>query len=225
MSTYILMKILESTPSRYDRGIRLLTLGKLDAAYDRLTTNFRVGQKLLDVGCGTGALSLRAALKGAQVTAIDINPQMLEIARQRAEKAQLLENIRFLEMGVTELDSFDSDSYDVVMSGLCFSELSQEEIIFALREIHRILKTGGLLLIADEVVPRHFLKRVLNASFRFFLKVITYLVTQTTTRAVKNLPQKVKEAGLQIESVQLNRMENFMELIARKPGVEENGMG
>jgi demethylmenaquinone methyltransferase/2-methoxy-6-polyprenyl-1,4-benzoquinol methylase len=47
--------------------------------------------------------------------------------------------------------------------------------------------------------------------------VITYLVTQTTTKAVKNLPEKVEKMGLLEESVRLSRMENFIELVASKP--------
>ncbi|HUW96689.1 MAG TPA: class I SAM-dependent methyltransferase, partial [Anaerolineae bacterium] len=39
MSTYVLMRILESAPSRYDRGLRILTLGRLDRAYDRLASH------------------------------------------------------------------------------------------------------------------------------------------------------------------------------------------
>lgn len=89
MSTYILMKILESAPSRYDWGIRLFTPGKLAKTYDRLTTSINEGQSVLDLGCGTGALSLRAALRGAKVKAIDINPRMLEIIQIQAEKAKI----------------------------------------------------------------------------------------------------------------------------------------
>ena len=61
MSTYIFMKVLESTPCRYDRGIRILTLGRLDKAYDRLVSHIKNGQRVLDLGCGTGALILKAA--------------------------------------------------------------------------------------------------------------------------------------------------------------------
>ena len=64
MSTYVLMRILESSPRRYDLGIRLLTLGHLDRAYDRLVGRIERGQRVLDLGCGTGALTLRAARRG-----------------------------------------------------------------------------------------------------------------------------------------------------------------
>lgn len=216
MSVYILMKILESAPSRYDQGIRILTLGKLDKVYNRLTSHIKKGQKILDLGCGTGALTLRAAQKGAKVKGIDINPQMLEIAQKQAIKKNLIQNIELCEMGVAELGSEKSESYDVVMSGLCFSELSEDELIYTLKEIKRILKPGGLLLVADEVRPKSILKRILNELLRFPLVIITYLIIQTTIHSIENLPEKIKKNGLLIESIRLNNLENFIELVAKK---------
>jgi len=217
MSVYILMKILESAPSRYDRGIYILTLGKLDKVYDRLTSRIKKGQTILDLGCGTGALTLRAVQKGAKVKGIDINPQMLEIAQKRAIKKNLIQNIELCEMGVAELETEKSDSYDMVMSGLCFSELSKDELIFTLKEVKRILRQGGFLLVADEVKPKNILKRILNGIVKFPLVIITYIITQTTIYSIENLPEKIKESGLLIESVRLNNMENFIEVVAKNP--------
>ncbi|TKJ30838.1 hypothetical protein CEE39_07870 [bacterium (candidate division B38) B3_B38] len=211
------MKLLESAPSRYDKGIRILTLGRLDRAYERLISYIANGQKVLDIGCGTGALTIRAARKGARVKGIDVNSQMLEMAHKRAREAKLAQNIELCEMGVAELGSEESESYDAVMSGLCFSELTENELHYTLKEAKRILKPEGLLLIADEVRPNSLIKRILNRLMRIPLVVITYLLTQTTTHAVKDLPQKIKESGLLIESVRLNKMESFIELVAKKP--------
>jgi len=216
MSIYILMKILESSPSRYDQGIRILTLGKLDKAYNRLTSHLKKGQRILDLGCGTGALTLRAAQKGAKIKGIDINAQMLEIVQKQAIKKNLIQNIKLYEMGVAELGSEKSESYDVVMSGLCFSELTENELIFTLKEINRILKPGGILLVVDEVRPKSILKRILNNIIRFPLIIITYLITQATLHSIDNLPEKIKKNGLLIESIRLNNLENFMELVAKK---------
>ena len=211
------MKILETAPGRYDKGIRILTLGRLGKAYDRLTSHIRKGQKILDLGCGTGALTIRAAQKAAKVKGIDINSQMLEIAQKRAAEANLAQNVELCEMGVAELGGEESESYDIVMSGLCFSELTEDELLYTLREAKRILKPEGLLLIADEVRPKSISKMIFNWLIRIPLATITYLITQTTTKAVKNLPEKVEKAGLAIQSIKLSKIEDFIELVGRRP--------
>ena len=216
MSTYVLMKILESAPSRYDRGIRILTLGRLDSAYNRLASRIEEGQKVLDIGCGTGALTLRAAANGASVKGIDVNPQMLEIAQKRADELEFAGTVELCEMGVAELGTEEADSYDVVMSGLCFSELTENEVVYALKQVGRILKPGGTVLIADETRPGNILKRALHWLLRCPLVIITYLLTQTTTHAIRDLPDRVAEVGLKIESVRSGGIGDFIELVGRK---------
>ncbi len=216
MSTYILMKILESTPDRYDRGIRLLTLGRLDEAYDRLASHIKQGQKVLDIGCGTGALSLRAARRGAAVKGVDVNPRMLEIAQKRADDAGF-HSLKFSEEGIAELDNETTGGYDVIMSGLCFSELTDDEIDYALREAFRLLKPGGALLLADETEPENPFKRLARRIIRFPLVIVTYLLTQTTTRPVKHLVNRILSAGFQADSLRANRTETFLEVVAHKP--------
>jgi len=216
MSTYVLMKILESAPDRYDRGIRLLTFGSVDKWYDQLVTYIKKGQRVLDIGCGTGALTLRAAQTGASVKAIDINSRMMEIARQKIEQSGFSDRVEFQELGIAELDGEPSESYDAVMSGLCFSELSDDELNYGLSQINRILKPGGMLLIADEVRPQNRIKKIIYWLMRMPMVAITYLITQTTTHAVSALPQKVERAGFRIEQIRSNKLGSFMELIAKK---------
>lgn len=217
MSAYVLMRILESVPSRYDRGIWILTLGQIDKVYDRLVLRIVRGQRVLDLGSGTGALALRAAQRGATVKGIEVNPQMLVIARRRASELSLEPNVNFTEMGVAELDRENAQSYNAVMSGLCLSELSEDEITYTLRQVERILKPGGLFLVADEAVPANGAIRVLDWLAKLPLLAITYVVTQTTSHAVRDLPQKVKAAGLSIEELRSNRIGSFIELVAVKP--------
>lgn len=217
MSTYILMKIFEKIPRRYERGIRLITRGRLDKIYDRLTSLIQEGQEVIDLGCGTGALALRAARRGARVKGIDVNPEMLKVAQQRINEEKLSENVRLAEMGVAELGKEKGAHYDVVMSGLCFSELNGDEINYTLEQVKRILKPGGLLIVADEVCPQNILRRLMMLIPRLFLQMITYLLTQKTTRALKDLPKKIKSSGFHIERVKLSKGENFIELVAMKP--------
>lgn len=217
VGTYVLMRILESAPSRYDRGLRILTWGRLDEVYDRLVTHVKPGRRVLDLGCGTGALALRAAARGALVKGIDVNSQMLEMAEQRAQKAGLGDLVRFAEMGIAELDGEESEAYDAVTSGLCFSELTADEQSYALRQVMRLLRPGGLLLLTDEVVPRTRWKRLLNATVRLPLALLAYLWTQTTTHAVRDLPRKVVREGFVVQSSRATNFESLLELVATKP--------
>lgn len=217
MSAYVLMKVLESAPGRYDLGIRLLTLGQVDRAYDRLVSRIQTGQRVLDIGCGTGALTVRAARRGARVVGIDVNAQMLDIARRRVAGINPALNVELCEMGVAELDGEPASSYDIVMSGLCLSELTDGERTFALRQVYRLLKPGGLLLLADEVIPRSAVKRLLHWCVRLPLALLTCLFAQTTTRSLKRLPEEVRAAGFEVESVCLNALEDLIELVACRP--------
>lgn len=217
MSTYVLMRILESAPQRYDLGIRLLTLGRVASAYERLVGYIEQGQLILDLGCGTGALALRAARRGANVKAIDVNAQMLEIAERRAREAGLADTIRFQEMGVAELDREEAESYDAVTGGLCFSELTDDELSFALGQVTRVLKPGGVLLVADETRPPNLALRVIQRLIRAPLVALAYVVTQQTTHPIANLPTRLTDAGLTIESTRYSTLGSLIEIVARKP--------
>lgn len=200
MMSIVLMKILESSSNRYDKGIRLLTRGKLASLYSDAVEAISKDQIVLDIGCGTGNLSFLAAARGSKVKAIDINPEMLRIARSKAEKLNFKYPVDFIEMSIAELDNEETETYDVVMSGLCFSELSYDEVDFALNEISRILKINGILIIIDDSVPHSFLSKMWFYLLRVPLVVITYILTQTTTHPIKGLEEKIEKKGLSIIS-------------------------
>ena len=127
------MKVLESAPDRYDLGIRMLSRGRIDEAYGRIATLVAApGKRILDIGCGTGGLSLACAARGAAVTGIDINAGMLEIARSKPAPRQ--GSVSFLELGAAEIgDRFAEKSLDAVVSCLAMSELSPDEQDYVLR--------------------------------------------------------------------------------------------
>ena len=54
------------------------------------------GARVLDAGCGTGALAVEAALRGAEVVAIDLSPTLVDLARERASSIEMRGRIEFL---------------------------------------------------------------------------------------------------------------------------------
>ena len=102
----------------------------------------RSGMKFLDVAAGSGALSIPAARLGAQVVAIDQSPVMLELLTTRASAEGLSVETRVMDGHALQLDD---DSFDVAGSQfgvMLFSELSK-----ALREMVRVMKPGGRVLL------------------------------------------------------------------------------
>jgi len=153
MST-VWMKFLETRPADYDRGIQLITLRRIQDIRERIAGFVRPGDRVLEVGCGTGTLALHCAEEGAEVIAIDASAAMLAQARIKAQAAGLGEAIAFQQMDATVIaDHFDPASFDLIASALVFSELAEEVQSYVLEACARLLRPTGRLLLADEVVP------------------------------------------------------------------------
>jgi len=221
MLSYIFMKILESRPNRYDRGIRLLTCGHAERIKQEIVSAFiHPGMRILDIGCGTGDLAVKAARAGALVTGLDISEGMLAVARRRIKDCGLERQIELHHAGVAEMDAlFDDNSFDLVTSTLVISELYAQERQWTLRQAYRILKPAGRLIIAGEVQPKHALKKLLYQSLRLPLALVAYLVSQTGIRAVKDLGAELDRAGFEITGETRSFLESFATLSARKKDI------
>jgi demethylmenaquinone methyltransferase/2-methoxy-6-polyprenyl-1,4-benzoquinol methylase len=211
------MKILESRPKRYDRGVALMSLGAADRCRRTLVDeNVRPGSRVLEIGCGTGTLAILAAQAGAEVLGFDVSGAMLQVAHGKVDAAGLSHKVQLEERGVSSMDGLADDSFDLVTSTLVFSELSPDERAYAVRHAYRVLHPGGRLALADEVRPRSLLKRLAHGAVRIPLLIVTFALTQTTTRAVEGLPELVSEAGFRIESVEWSSLDSFLYLTAIK---------
>ncbi len=101
MSSYVYMKILESQPERYDRGIALMSLGGADRCKKKLVDeNVQPGSKVLEIGCGTGTMAILAAQAGAEVLGFDVSDAMLEVARKKIGASGVSDRIQLEESGV-----------------------------------------------------------------------------------------------------------------------------
>lgn len=201
--SYVYMKVLESAPERYDRGMRILTLGRLEQVRHDIVARLNPGDRVLDVGCGTGVLAVLIAHRGCSVIGIDIAPPMLAQAGRRVREEDLQEWVTLRELGAVDLDTaFPDASFDAVVSTLVFSELSDDEIEYTLAECQRILRPGGQLLIADEVLPDSALGRVGTFLLRLPFVIAAFVLTQNTTHRVAGLGQRIKQAGFQVLDVE-----------------------
>jgi len=99
----------------------------------------RKGEAILDMAGGTGDIAFRLARAGASVTVADINPEMLAVGVERAEKNGLL-GLVWAEENAEAL-SFVERSFDAYT--IAFGIRNVTDIPAALAEAHRVLKTGG----------------------------------------------------------------------------------
>jgi demethylmenaquinone methyltransferase/2-methoxy-6-polyprenyl-1,4-benzoquinol methylase len=99
----------------------------------------RPGEHILDVAGGTGDIAFRMARRGAKVTISDINPAMLDVGKERAEK----KGITGLDWAVENAEqlSFPDNSFDAYT--IAFGIRNVTRIQQALGEAHRVLKRGG----------------------------------------------------------------------------------
>ncbi len=197
MSSYVYMKVLESTPERYDRGIRLMSGGSIDALWAQVAERVATPEaRVLDIGCGTGGLSLACAKRGAVVTGLDKDAGMLGVARRKADGECYAHAPRWLELGVMEMeDVLEDESFDAIVSSLAMSELLPEERAYALRRAKLALVPGGLLVLADEAAPQDRNRRLLWRLKRAPRAALTWLLTQQTTHPMEGLADDVRASG------------------------------
>lgn len=114
----------------------------------------RPGQRVLDIGCGTGtlAVAMKQIAPDAEIVGLDPDPKALRRAARKAEEAGV--RVQFDRGFADELPYVDA-AFDDVCSSYMFHHLEQEQREKALREIRRVLKRGGVLHLVDFAGPEH----------------------------------------------------------------------
>lgn len=193
------MRWLETRPADYDRGIRMLTLGRLAGLQQQLVASYiQPGCEVLEIGCGTGALTVMMAKKGAKVTALDRSKAMLEVAEQRVQAEQLSDRINLQHLDASAVaEKWAEGSFEAVVSSLAFSEMSRQERQHVFAEARKILRRDGSLILLDEFRPRGWFHRLLAMVVRTPLRFLTWLLTRATTSPLHRIDQQLAEAGFE----------------------------
>lgn len=110
-------------------------------------------QRVLDIGCGTGALTvlLGRLQPRALVVGLDPDPKALAIAKRKCEEAGV--SVHF-DRGFADELPYPRASFDRVLSSFMFHHLTRNEKLETLRDVHRVLRSGGSLHILDFGPPR-----------------------------------------------------------------------
>lgn len=186
-----IQRMFDEVAPTYDFLNHLLSLG-IDNYWRAKTTSKAkklleksVAPKILDVATGTGDLAnSMAKIPGAIVTALDLSPEMLAIAKKKYPK------ITFLE-GYAEKLPFGNASFNIVSAG--FGVRNFENLNEGMREFHRVLKPGGYALIIEPMIPRNgFMKTLYLVYFKKVLPKIAALFSKSTF-AYDYLPHSVEQ--------------------------------
>lgn len=110
---------------------------------------------ILDVATGTGDFAIEIAKKinDAQITAVDISEGMMKVGREKTLKEGLERRITFQKEDCTHL-TLDTDTFDAIT--VAFGVRNFEDLDKGLREMHRVLRHGGRLVILELSEPEHF---------------------------------------------------------------------
>jgi ubiquinone/menaquinone biosynthesis C-methylase UbiE len=176
--------------SFYDLMVNLLTFGQVHRLRNMTVDQalLKSGEKVLDVGCGTGGVTIPAKQrvgKSGEAAGIDPSSEMIAIARRKASRAG--QEIDF-RIDVIESLPFPDEMFDVVTSSLMMHHLPEQLRVKGLTEILRVLKPGGRILITDMMRPSGYsLQRLFTSVILHHGHVVQF--------GLQDVPALLSEAG------------------------------
>lgn len=185
---------------RYDAVVALMTREKRWRGELVRLVAPRAGETIADIGCGTGtlAIALTAAAPGSIVSGVDPDPAALAIAREKAEGAGAM--VRWFEAMGDALDAIEPlQACDKIVSSLVLHQCPMTVKEAIVGQMHRLLKLGGELFIADYGEQRTFLMRTL---FRQVQMIDGFALTEPNARGC--VPEILRDAGFRdVEEVRV----------------------
>lgn len=163
---------------------RQQTRTEWDRQYSSLPISTQPTHRLLDVGCGSGKLSLHLADQVAQVVGIDISTHMITLARQYQHTYQR-DNVHFMVADIEQL-GFPEQSFDVIVSQIALHDTDLDKVLPYLRGL---VRPSGHIWIQDIVNPdseRKFSSRhLVQKRLRALPRLIRYFGLRAAWRITK----------------------------------------
>lgn len=177
---------------RYDFLNRSLSMG-IDILWRKKTIAQLKELKpkvILDVATGTGDLALEAmSLDPEKIIGLDISVGMLEIGREKIAKRKLSDKIEMIE-GDSENLPFEDNTFDAVT--VAFGVRNFEDLMKGMKEIHRVLRPNGKLVVLEFSQPKSFpIKHLYWFYFNNILPTFGKLLSKDAS-AYTYLPESVK---------------------------------
>jgi ubiquinone/menaquinone biosynthesis C-methylase UbiE len=173
---------------RYDRFATVLFGGRRRHIFTQLAarSGARPGDRVLDIGCGTGYLTrvmARAVAPDGDVIGIDSSPEVIDHARRLTHQP----NCTYTEGTATALDATDK-SVDVVVSSLMIHHLPDSTRSDAIHEMYRVIRPEGHVLVAEFRPPSTRIGQSLVSPF---------VSTAMTHNPIRQLEPMIHDAGFQ----------------------------
>ncbi len=172
--------------------------------------NIQKSQRILEFGVGTASLSilLKQMHRLSEVVGVDVDPEILRIARDKIEKSGLSLKVEQYDGSILP---FADHSFDRVVTCLVLHHLDPAQKRQSLREMRRVLKPGGSLHVADWGKPSNWRMRM-----AFYMVQMLDGFKTTTENVEGKLPQIFQEAGFftVTESTKVNTLFGTMRTYA-----------
>lgn len=190
---------------------------------EMLTKHIKKEDTVLELGCGTGYFTREILHTNAKVVAIDISPDLLNVARETISS----ENVTFVEENAYQM-SFRDNQFDAVIGSSVLHHLDIEK---AIAEIHRVMKPNGIVAFTEpnmmnpqiamqKNIP--WLKRKLGDSpdeTAFFRWQIIKLLKKNNFRNIEVVPFDFLHPS--IPKSMINCVSGFGNFVEKIPGMKE----